>query len=167
MRPRTISSMQTFVMKFIFPALWIGGFTLFTLSLFLRPATAPDAEMKWVFLLVTLVGGIFISRFCVRLKRVVLDDTALLVSNYRQELTIPLQDVERVSELRWVNIHPVTIHLLRPSEFGDRIVFIPTFRIFSWGSRHPVVDELREAVTRARGLRHDHAAASLRDHADP
>ncbi len=138
-------------MKFIFPAVWIGVFALVTLGLLLHPARSPESEAKWILLLVALVGGTFIYLFCVRLKRVVLDARALRVSNYREELTIPLQDVERVSEFRWVNIHPVTIHLVRPSEFGDRIVFMPKFRMFSWASTHPVVDELREAVSRARG----------------
>jgi hypothetical protein len=150
MPARRISSAQTFVIKFLCPALWIGGFAFVTLLLFRQPDGAADPAMKWVFLLVTLVGTAFLFHFCVRLKRVVMDDTSLRVSNYREEIQVPLQDIERVTELRWVNIHPVTIHLVRPTDFGDRIVFMPTFRIFSWAA-HPVVAELRSAAARARG----------------
>jgi hypothetical protein len=49
-----------------------------------------------------------------------------------------------VTENVWLNMHPVTIHLKAPAEFGDRIVFMPKGRSFAFFSSHPVVAELKE-----------------------
>src|SRR5690349_1301536 len=96
----TISALQTPLMKFVFPALWIGGFTLATLILFLgvggsttNTGNPPPPEMKWTFLLATVVGTGFILWTCVPLKKVELDDTALYISNYRDDIVVPLQDI--------------------------------------------------------------------------
>jgi hypothetical protein len=55
---RTLSSAQTFVMKFIFPHIWIGGFVVATLGLFLFPdsrhtteGALPHPETRWFLLL--------------------------------------------------------------------------------------------------------------------
>jgi len=60
-----------------------------------------------------------------------------------------VSQIERVSEVRWINIHPVTIHLRQPSEFGDKITFMPTVRFFGWSS-HPVVEELLHTARMSR-----------------
>ena len=78
------------------------------------------------------------------MKRVSVDDNFLYVSNYLKEIAIPLSDIHDVAENRWVNIHPVTIRLKASSEFGDKIVFMPTARFFALFSSHPVVSELKE-----------------------
>ena len=57
----------------------------------------------------------------------------------------------------WLNLHPVTIHLNSPSEFSDKIVFMPKVRAFAFFSSHPVVDELKE-LARSKDL----AAKSIR-----
>jgi hypothetical protein len=158
---RTLSSAQTFVMKFILPPLWITGFGLGTLALFMpgdgfhdNTGAPPPPEMKWTLLGAWLLGSAFIYWSCVRLKRVRMDDDALYISNYQKEIRVLLRDVAAISENRWLNIHPVTIELSRPTEFGDRIVFMPKVRWFGFWSSHPVVAELREAARRAaRGER--------------
>ncbi len=148
MNERTLSSAQTFWMKFVFPTIWISMFGLGTLALFLGafrgPGNSPPPEsMKWGFLAAWIAGTIFIYWGCARLKRVRIEDSAIYVSNYLKEIRIPLDAVADVTENRWINIHPVTIHLRASTEFGDRITFMPKIRIFSWRS-HPVVAELRE-----------------------
>jgi len=155
---RTISSAQTFIAKFIFPIIWISGFAAMTLVLFLggggfqdTSGNPPAPEMKWWFLLATIGGSAFIYWFCIRLKRVALDSGHLYVSNYQREITIPLRDIEEVTENRWINIHPVTVHFFRETEFGTAIVFMPTVRWFAFLSSHPIVKELRAAAERARG----------------
>jgi len=60
------------------------------------------------------------------------------------QIAIPLSEIYDVTENVCVNIHPVTIHLRSPSEFGDKIVFMPTTRFFAFFSPHPVVNELKE-----------------------
>jgi hypothetical protein len=155
---RTLSSAQTFLMKFVFPVVWIGMFALFTLTMFLSPGAfhdqggePADASLKWFFLFATVVGTAFIRWLCFPLKRVRMDERSLYVSNYRDDINVPLADVDRVTENRWVNIHPVTIHLHRETEFGSSIVFMPKIRIFAFWSSHPVVADIRAAVERATG----------------
>ena len=158
----TLSSAQTFVMKVIFPAMWIGAFAFVTVLLFLgaggfvdRYGSPPSPDMKWIFLFATLAGSAFIYWAAIRLKRVAMDDKALYISNYRQEIVVPLRDVEEVTENRWVNIHPVTIHFYRDTGFGSSIVFMPKTRLFAFFSAHPVVAEIRAAAARARGAAPD------------
>ena len=156
---RAISSALTFIYKVIFPPVWIGGFALATIFLFAGGGTGfrdtagnpLPPQMKWYFLLGTVAGGALLYRFCVRLKRVELDDAALYVSNYAREIRVPLRDIEDVTENRWINIHPVTVHFFRETEFGTSIVFMPEVRWFAFFSSHPIVAELREAARRARG----------------
>jgi len=153
---RTISSAQTFLIKVILPVVWVGVFAAATVFLFAAGATtgsaaAPDPGLPWTFLLVTLLGTALFAWTCIPLKRVELDDSALYISNYRTDIMVLLRDVERVTENRWINSHPVAIHFLHDTEFGTRIVFMPRRRWFAFFSSHPIVAELRAAVARSRG----------------
>jgi hypothetical protein len=54
---RTLSSAQTFLMKFVFPVFWISGFAVCTAAMFVgvqeadpRTGLASPPEMKWLFL---------------------------------------------------------------------------------------------------------------------
>lgn len=156
--PRTLSSAQTVLMKTVFPILWIGAFTAATISLFLSPESwhgsdggPPDGGLKWFFLIITIVGTVFIWRTGVRLKRVRMDEKALYISNFSNEIMVPLVNVAEVTENRWINIHPVTIHFHADTEFGSRITFMPKARWFAFWSSHPVVQEIRLAAGRATG----------------
>lgn len=156
--PRTLSSAQTFIMKYVFPVIWISVFALVTLLMFLSPDAMHDTNggpvnpiLKWFFFFATIVGAALIRWLCFPLKRVRMDERSLYVSNYRVEITIPLADVADVTENRWINLHPVTIHLHRETEFGSQIVFMPKIRMFAFWSSHPVVAEIRAAVARATG----------------
>jgi len=151
---RTISSAQTFLMKFMFPVLWMGGFALGTATLFRagdrlgeRP---PQGDLKWAFLAVLLAGSLVIYWWCVRLMRVAMTDRELRISNYRREVVVPLSDVDQVTENRWVNSHPVTVQFVRRTDFGHRIVFMPKVRPFALFSSHPIVAELRAAIETAK-----------------
>ncbi len=156
--PRTISSAQTFVMKYVFPLIWIAGFAGVTLLMFVSPDAMHDESggpvdpsLKWFFFFATIAGAAFIRWVCFSLKRVRMDERSLYVSNYRDEHVVPLADVALVTENRWINVHPVTIHLHRETEFGSSIVFMPKVRMFAFWSSHPVVAEIRAAVARATG----------------
>src|ERR1700749_941083 len=141
---RKLSSLQTVLMKVIFPALWISLFGFGTLTMFVGGFQGADASLKWIFLFAWVAGSAFIYWSCIRLKEVSADDNFLYVSNYLKEISIPLSEVYDVTENVWINIHPVTIHLKSPSEFGAKIVFMPEARFFAFFSSHPVVDELKE-----------------------
>jgi hypothetical protein len=147
--PRTISSAQTFLAKFIVPVFWAGIFAMRTVSEFWS-GQGHNYDMDrpfWYFGVIALI----IFCFCVRLKRVRMDDHALYVSNYRTEITVPLSNVAEVSGSRWVNNQQVTIRFHSATVFGSQIVFIPWWRPLGFWSIHPVVGEIRDAVARANG----------------
>jgi hypothetical protein len=146
---RTLSSRQTFLMKMLFPAIWIAEFGIGTLGLWLGTmhgkggALPPDA-IKWQFLTAWIAGTAFILWVCAGLKRVRVDEKSLYLSNYFREITVPLNMIAEVTENRWINIHPVTVHFLTTTEFGQKITFMPTMRFFGLWSSHPVVAELKQ-----------------------
>lgn len=157
-RIRTLSSAQTVLVKLIFPPAWFLGFgagalALWSASARLQGGADPLMPSKWLFLIAWVAGSAFIYWGCVRLKRVQLDGSTLLISNYRTTIVVPLRDVESVTENRWINTHPVTLHLRRPTDFGSDIMFMPTVRLFGFWSSHPVVGELRELIRDERLLR--------------
>lgn len=131
-------------MKVIFPALWIPMWGFGTLTMFLGRSQGAGDPPTLIFLFAWVAGTAFIYWSCIRLKKVSADDNFLYVSNYLKEIYIPLSEIYDVTENVWLNIHPVTIHLKSPSEFGDKIVFMPQIRFFAFFSSHPVVDELKE-----------------------
>ena len=155
---RTISSAQTYLMKVIFPIGWIGAFAAFTIAAFAGavPITDQNGDPagpngKWGLLAATIGGAAFIYWGCIRLKRVQVDGTMLNVSNYLEEVAIPLRDIVEVTENRWINIHPVTIHFHSETRFGSSVVFMPKMRWFAFWSSHPIVAELESLADTARG----------------
>ena len=138
---RRLSSYQTILTKFILPALWIPLFGVATVGSFSSGdiGTPPP----WIFLFVWIGGSALLLFDAARLKYVSVDDDFLYASNYFREIVIPLRDIYDVTENVWLKLHPVTVHLKHPSEFGDKIVFMPKTR-FSFFSSHPVVKELKQ-----------------------
>src|ERR1700733_3829986 len=146
----TLSSRQTFLYKIIFPVVWISGFGLGTVAMW--TTSGPPVDVKWSFLVGWCLGTIVMWRLCAPLKRLRTDGRNLYVSNYRKEITVPVNLIDHVTENRWINIRPVTVHLRGDTELGGKIVFIPkSCFIFPW-TPHPVVGEIeRLAQTGAIG----------------
>lgn len=142
---RTISSSLTVVYGFLFPLVWIGGFGLATVALFSR-----GDPKKWMFLTALLVGALFLSRFCLPLKRVTIEGSDLLISNFLRTIRVPLGQVFSVKENALINIHPVYIRFQEPTAFGFQIVFMPEVRMFSLFGSHPIVAELMTLAKDAR-----------------
>ncbi len=148
---RTISSSMTVIYKFVFPTVWIGGFVAGTVAMFIA-----DMPQKWHFLGALILGGSIIGWLCVPLKRVEIDGAELVVSNFFRTIRVPLLDISRVTENVLINIHPVWIYFSSPTEFGTKILFMPTSRWFAFFSSHPIVGELRSL-----------AAGGYRKHSPP
>lgn len=151
--PRTISSAQTFIMKWVFPAVWIGGFGLATCALWLggfygRNGLPPEL-LKWDFLVAWLVGSGFIIWFCGRLKRVQIDGDTLYVSNYSSEVRIPLTEISHFTQSYLSRPPTITVHLRSMSPVGQRIVFIPKFRWVLFGT-HPLITEMQALCDESR-----------------
>jgi len=154
----TLSSAQTFFMKFVLPPVWITGFGMGAMGLWMgdlhaNHGMAPPDFMKWQFLLAWVLGSTFILWSCARLKRVRLDGGRLFVSNYLRESSVPLAMIDEVTENRWLNIRPVTLRFRGATDFGDRICFMPKARWFPFWRPHPIVEELRQLARAARTQR--------------
>jgi hypothetical protein len=154
---RSLSSSQTFLIKFALGPVWLALFTAGTLLMFSGRLTDTDGlmpapEVRWLFLGATVAGGLFLYWFCMRLKRVDLDDETLYVSNFFREIRVPLRDIEDVSENRWINIRPITVEFRRDTDFGSAIIFMPRTRWWKFWRPHPVVGEIESAMRSARGL---------------
>ena len=142
---RKLSSQMTFLLKFIFPVIWVPFFGLSTFWIVIVGLQDTQVLLPALgFVFAWIAGSAFLYWSCIRLKEVSVNDRQLYVSNYRKEITIPLTEISDVTENVWLNIHPVTIHLSSPSEFGSKIVFMPTYRYFVFFGSHPVVDELKK-----------------------
>jgi hypothetical protein len=62
---------------------------------------------------------------------------------------VPINFIESVTENRWINVHPVTVHFRGDTEFGRTITFMPKSRLMFFWSSHPVVGELKRMVDAA------------------
>jgi hypothetical protein len=136
-------------MKVLFPAIWIAGFGIGTLGIWLdmfhgQGGTLPPDPVKWLFLATWIAGTACILWVCAALKRVRVDARSLYLSNYLREITVPLTMIAEVTEDWWINPHRVTVHFRTTTEFGQRITFMPTTRFFGLWSSHPVVAELKQ-----------------------
>ena len=150
---RTLSSAQTFLVKYLLSALWIVGFGAGLIFLFVKGSSFQDrslSEEQWKWLVAWIFGSVLIWWFCIRLKRVRMDDEALYISNYLVEIRVPLQNVVDISENRWVNSHPVTLKFQGKTRFGSSIVFMPKMPWFALFRSHPVVNEIGVAVYRLK-----------------
>jgi len=128
----------------LLPSLGISFFSIGVISAFLGNDSRASAAPPTFFLFAAwILGTAFLYWFCARLKSVSIDGEFLHVSNYLKEIAIPLSNIYFVTENKWVNIHPVTIHLRTPSEFGNKITFMPKTRLFPFFGSHPVVKELK------------------------
>jgi hypothetical protein len=128
----TISSSLTFFFKFVFAALWSGAFGLGTVTIFFS-GNADVQALGWLFAAVWVVGTTLIWWTCARFKRVKLNGTSLVISNYRDEITVPAVDIADVRQNRWINLRPITLTLKRQTPFGRAVTFMPrrSFRLFS------------------------------------
>ncbi len=149
-----LSSSWTYFYKVIFTRVWIGGFGIGTIALFIAGALgdAEAAEMRSTFLLGLIFGSAFLYWGLMRLKKVHLKDARLIVSNFKHEIAVDLTNVDRVSGSILMSPELVWVHLRTPSKFGDKVIFMPKGR-WSFGfSVHPVVSRLRQEVQRAHGI---------------
>jgi hypothetical protein len=105
--------------------------------------------MRWLLVAITIIGAWLILRLALPLKHVEVGDASFFVSDRSREVEMPFRDVARVTGSRFVNPPRLTLHLRRPCEFSDRIVFGPPLRLVSGWKAHPVVKELERRIADA------------------
>ena len=146
--PRQISSRLSFFYKFILPGVFILGIIDIGV-MYLRGWFGPPGGLSFEMML--LINLAFLATVLILfwpIKKVVVDEKNLYVTNWRAEATVPITEIERVSEFVLSDPRRVTIHLKNPARFGGKIVFLGTYRPFSFFSSHPIVAELRELALR-------------------
>ena len=108
---RELSSKQTFFLKIILPILFAAMLmTVFAGIVF----SSKKDEILPLIIIFPLIGlfGIFSMYFTVmRYKKVAVDDDFLYISNYRNEIKVPLSNISEVTETKWIRTRPITIHL--------------------------------------------------------
>jgi len=142
--PMRLSSCLTFIFKFIFPSVWLLGFSAGTLSLLMRPN---ERGIAIPFGVATIIGALLFSKACFPLKSVFAGRDGLIVSNFIREIEIPYAQIASIDENKWLNMRVTTILLKGDSAFGRELRFQPYtyFTLLFWKD-HPAVVELRRRV---------------------
>ena len=149
---RTLSSLQTIPLKIFSPIVWIFALGL-TLIGFFGVSQSKDQAGEWIFLGFLVLFSLQ-TWACMRLKTIDLDDHNLYIGNFTKEISVPLSEIVNVTPKRWPGWQLVTIHLKSPSEFGNKIEFLPKARFFAFG-QHPVVRELKALAKKAATVEHN------------
>lgn len=101
----------------------------------------------WFFIIFWPAMAAWILRSAMRLKWVSVDEAFVYVSCLKKEIRIPLSNIDKIESSEWARPKEITLWLKSPSEFGQKIVFVPRQRFFEGvRSGHPIVDELRARV---------------------
>jgi hypothetical protein len=140
---RQLSARLTILAKIIMPGLWIFVWSLTTLMMFIGLDERTQSP-GFLFFGVGFASIVILYFTVMKYMKVAIDDRFLYVSNYLKEVSIPLSNIQDVTEIIWLRGHPVTIHLKTPSEFGSKITFMPMSQGFKFFQPHPVVGELKE-----------------------
>jgi len=124
------------ITKFAFPAVIAGLVIVFFLAMI--------SQKNALFTLIAVsVNCIAISCLwlCVPLKRVQIDEENLYISNYINRIMVPISQIQSIKENIWFSTHPIWITFKLPTEFGEKIMFMPT-----WCppfTSHQIVEELQ------------------------
>lgn len=143
-----ISTRMTFVQKFVTP-LFIPLF--FALVWWQGSAVRFDRTFDAFAVAAFAVSIVWYALVFWPAKVVRIDDNNLYVSNFMREATIPIADIESVSDFILSEPRRVSIKLKKPSEFGSTIIFLAKYRWYSGFDAHPIVDELTRLAAQKRG----------------
>jgi len=138
---RTLSSPLTFVYKFVFSLLFAVVFACCVVTcvkLVDNPLALPAALLGAV-----LFFGAFIH--LASLKKVVLRDGCLVVSNFVRSRAFPLSTITSVRGSAFFNHHPVWVRFRLDGGRAKTIVFMPPL-LFIFFRVHPLVEELESSV---------------------
>jgi len=101
--------------------------------------------VTFVSAIVAVPSLLFFAVFCLPLKKVVLEEDHLIVSNFVATISIPYSDVEQVDMSIWTSLRRTKIWLKADCRFGGVIVFVPPHIVY-WGilTPHPDIELLRD-----------------------
>ena len=81
----------------------------------------------------------------VKIKQVKVFNDKLFISNYFRKIEVAIIDIETIEEHRYFNPELVTLKFRLPTEFGEKIIFMPSIRLFK-RKEHPAVSILKEKM---------------------
>ncbi len=147
---RTLSSGMTFFYKFIMAPLWI----VLAFVTYLGLESSGELEQmpslaQMILVIAFFIAAIVMYRVFADIKKVDLEGTTLIITNFRDTLRIDLREVKSISGSRFTNPERVRIHFHRPTIFGDSIVFIAPNRSFSGFSKTQVQKELEGLISQS------------------
>jgi predicted PurR-regulated permease PerM len=157
-----MSSKWTPFYKFILPLLGGGGMCVAVWHVHEHPQeiTIPPGfppSLAWVFVLAAFVAvAAVLWIMLLPLKRVELDDGDLIISNYRTEIRVPLENVESIDDRSMSNPRRYTVTFREPTDFGRRIVFLEpvAWTLNPWHKSQEIA-ELRSAWAAVQAKRRD------------
>lgn len=141
---RELSSKQTFFLKIILPIFFAAMFMTAFAGIIFSSKKVELLPLIIIFPLIGLAGICAMYLTVMRYKKVSVDAQFLYISNYRNEIKVPLSNISDVTEIKWIRTRPITIHLKNDSEFGRKIVFSPKMNGFRVFADNPIVAELKE-----------------------
>jgi hypothetical protein len=141
---RQISSRLSFFYKFIFPGIFVLGM-INTWIMLLTGQWAPSERLSGgTMSLINLAFLAYSLLLFWPIRKIAIDDNNLYVSDWRTDITIPISEIERVSEFFLSRPRRVTIHLKNSSQYGRKIIFLAPYEPFLFFRSHPIVAELNE-----------------------
>ena len=146
---RPLSSSSTFFLKFVFSGIFISCSLWLVSNLIVAIIRSPhdlSAGPVVFIILWSAATTTFCYHLTIPLKLVRIDERYLYVSNYIQEIAIPLAEIRQVYQWRYANVRPVVVKLRSSSRFGDTIKFVPQTTFHWWWNEHPIVSELKSVV---------------------
>jgi len=148
---RVISSRDTFFAKVVVSAAVLIGAAWMVWSIW-REAVHPGPQGVSAMTIASRLFGVvwapwILFRGFIPLKRVILSDTSLHVSNFLREVVVPLRDVESVNQREGTQTM-IIVRFARRTAFGCRILFSG----IGWKppQPHPIVGELRAVMAAAK-----------------
>ena len=145
-----LSSLMTPFQKFVFPAIWPVLMVFFWYQVS-RTGGLDLGSPLLLFGIFGVAGTAFIFWYAARLCKVEREGPDLILSNYHQEIRVPLAEVAEVKCARWSKAKEITLLFRRQTELGSRVTFVPKTEWFlmGWGE-HPLAEELRSLVREHR-----------------
>jgi len=137
---KRLSTSLTFFWKYIFSTIWLGGFVVATII-----AVYYDGPEGLVFLLGLAFSFVIIYYCFLRAKKVSIDDKYLYISNFKEEIKVPIQTISNVYENVIFNPRIISIEFSKTTKFGNRISFIGSMNFFLFFSPHPSLIEIHRA----------------------
>jgi len=146
-----ISSLWTPFAKFVLsPALGVG--VTMQVGMVLFDKVAFESEAEWIvwkvfFLLNWSVLMWLLYTRGMRLTKVAVSDDGLIVSNFFREIMVPFRDIETVKGSIFLSPDFIWVSFRRPTELGERIVFMPKRLQWPFSAKHMLVKRLEDLAS--------------------